>query len=229
MTQPPLTFFLAHAGPDTARAKELRNLLHPDIRVFLDAYDLLPGDEWDRVLAQRQREARATVALVSSATEPAYYLREEIASAIAYQRQDAERHRLIPVYLDGVPKDPSRIPNGMRIQHALDAAVLGMSGVAAELKRTAALLAGVPPPSPSPDTPAPADRMAVFDALCAVLPSQFDEILFRVGAPRHQLVPSSEPLVRRAIDLIQWAELSDAIRMSGLRDAIHRAAPLALR
>ena len=66
MGQGEVTFFLAHAGRDTERARELRNHLHPDVPVFLDAYDLVPGDEWDIELPRRQRQALATVALLSS-------------------------------------------------------------------------------------------------------------------------------------------------------------------
>src|SRR5918992_2678909 len=47
MTEPRYMFFLAHTGRDTERAKELRNLLHPGVPIFLDTYDLVPGDEWD--------------------------------------------------------------------------------------------------------------------------------------------------------------------------------------
>jgi TIR domain len=204
MTEPRYMFFLAHTGRDTERAKELRNLLHPGVPIFLDTYDLVPGDEWDVELPRRQRQALATVALLSASTEAAYYLREEIASAIAYQRHEPDTHRLIPVYLDGVPKNPAQIPYGMRVRHALDAARLGMVGVAAELKKVATALAIAPFPSLPPDMPEPADRIAIFDALCIFLPPQFDEIVFRVNAPKQYLAPTSESLARRALDLVQW-------------------------
>lgn len=229
MAERPITFFLAHAGPDTARARELRNLLHPDIPVFLDACDLAPGGQWDAELARRQRLALATVALVSTGTDAAYYLREEIASAIAFERADPGGHRLIPVYLDGVPKDPALIPYGMRARHALDAQKLGMEGVAAELRKVAALLAGAQAPSLPADTPEPADRVAIFESLCRILPSEFEEVLFRVGAPKQHLAPASETLARRALDVVQWAEQAGPGRLNGLRDALRKAAPSALR
>ena len=229
MTEPRYMYFLAHTGPDTERARELRNLLHPDVEVFLDACDLVPGDEWDVELPRRQRQARATVALLSGSTEAAYYLREEIASAIAYQRHEADTHRLIPVYLDGVPKDPAQIPCGMRVRHALDAARLGMVGVAAELKKVATALTTASSPSLPPDMPEPADRVAIFDALCTFLTPQFDEIVFRINAPKQHLAPTSEPLARRALDLVQWAEQGGSTRMNGLCNAISKIAPGAQR
>lgn len=213
-------FFMAHDGRDTERATELRNLLHPDVSVFLDTCDLVPGDEWDVELPRHQRQARATVALLSASTEAAYYLRGEIAAAIAYQRDKPDTHRLIPVYLDGVPK---QIPYGMRVRHALDAARLGMVGVAAELKKVATALTIAPSPSLPPDMPEPADRIATFEALCTFLPPQFDEIVLRVNAPKQHLAPTSEPLARRVLDLVQWAEQGGPTRMNGLCGAIQKA------
>jgi hypothetical protein len=218
------TYFLAHAGADAQRAKELRNLLHPDVQVFLDSYDLVPGDQWDLELPRRQREALATVALVSAATDAAYYLREEIARAIAQQRQDPEAHRLIPVFLDGTPKIP---PYGLQVRHSLDAAQLGMPGVAAELRRVAGLLKGEPVAPPLPEPAQPVDRMEVFDVLCKLLPSQFEEVVFRVAAPRQHMAPASEPPARRALDLVQWAELDGTGGLAALRTAIRKTAPAA--
>ncbi len=220
-----VTYFLAHSGADTERAKELRNLLHPGVPVFLDAYDLVPGDQWDLELPRRQREALATVALVSSATDAAYYLREEIAAAIALQRDEPESHRLIPVFLDGIPKAPSQVPYGLRVRHSLDAAALGMAGVAAELRRVAGLIAGEPVPTPPAGQPEPADRFEVFDLLCRVLPSQFEEVVFRTGAPRQHMAPASEPQARRALDLVQWAELDGSGGIAVLLSALRKAAP----
>jgi hypothetical protein len=225
MAEPLYTFFLAHSGPETENAKELRNLLHPDVSVFLDAYDLVPGDEWDRELPRRQRQSRATVALLSPATESAYYLREEIATALAYHRHEPDGHRLIPVYLGGIPKDPFQIPYGVRVLHALDGAVLGMSGVAVELKRTAVLLTGAPPPLKPPDEPPPDDQVTLYEALCRLLPPMFGEVVLRTSAPVHHLAPATEPLSRRALDLVQWAALGGTPRMNLLRAAIRKVAP----
>jgi hypothetical protein len=225
MTSSSYVFFLAHVGRDTERAKELRNLLQPDVSVFLDAYDLVAGDQWDVALPKYQRNARATVALLSSAVEEAYYLREEIANAIAAQRHDPNSHRLIPVFLDGTPTDPWETPYGVRVRHSLDAVRLGMAGVAAELRRIAAALENSEPMSVPDNTTRPADRVAVFEALCRLLIPQFDEIPFRLNAPMHQLAPSGQPLSRRALDLVQWAEQGVPNRMANLAAEIRRTAP----
>ncbi len=218
-------FFLAHAGCDTEPAKELRNLLHPDIPVFLDAYDLAPGDQWDMVLPYYQKQALATVAILSSSVDSAYYLREEIANAIAYQRQDETRHRLIPVYIDGLPKNPDEVPYGVRLRHALDAAQLGMAGVAAELRKFAAGLKDAPPVSLPEGLPKPADRVEMYYALCKLLEPQFNEVIFIVVAPTQHIAPAGQPLTIRALNLLQWAEQGGATRMAELSRAIRNTAP----
>lgn len=220
-------YFLAHKGADTDAAMELRNFLHPEIPVFLDACDLRPGDQWDVELPRAQQRAKATVALVSSEVDPAYYLREEIATAIALQQHDPDNHRLIPVYLEGFPTNPIEAPYGVRVRHALDAKAIGLDGVASELRKWAGDLREAPSVSLPVGVPEPAQRMEVYDALSKVLLPQFDEILFRVDAPIQHLAPPTQPQARRALDLVQWAESVD--RLNDLADGIRIAAPGVLK
>src|ERR1035441_5111771 len=107
-------FFIAHAGPDRDAAHELWKELSSTCRVFLDAESLEYGDDWDLALPEAQRNSRVTVVLVSGRTEKAYYLREEIAAAIAMTREDKDRHRVVPVYLDIPPFDDHDVPYGDR-------------------------------------------------------------------------------------------------------------------
>jgi hypothetical protein len=201
------TFFIAHAGADIDRAHKLRDLLHPGVSTFLDAADLSPGSDWNLELPKAQRSARATVALLSNKTDAAYYLREEIADAIAYHRVEPGHHRLIPVYLDGYPSDPGLVPYGLRSLHSLDARRLGLDGVANELRRVATVLEGVGAPMPAPAPPPRAvDRVRLYNVLCHLLDGQFEEVLFRVSAPLHDLAPALAARTMRARDLVQWAE-----------------------
>jgi len=231
MTAARYLFFIAHAGPDMPRARELYDRLAPVAPTFLDAVDLDPGDQWDVQLPLRQRESAATLALVSASTAAAYYLREEIANAIAYQRHDPAGHRLVPIFLDGVPADPAAVPYGIRGLHALDMAKIGLDGVVAELAELAGGLAATPPPAPY-ETAAPADRFAIYEALCRLLTPQFDEVVFRARMPRQHLAPASEPLARRALDLVQWSEQDEQDEQAGLdrlAAAVRRVAPHTLR
>ncbi len=95
-------FFIAHAGPDTVTAESLYDLLKEKARVFLDNRCLTVGDNWDKKLAEAQRELLITIVLISPNTEDAYYESEEIAAAIALARANETAHRVVPVYL-GTP------------------------------------------------------------------------------------------------------------------------------
>ncbi len=124
--------FLAHAGADSETAEELYELLAPHCKVFLDSRSLLLGDDWDRELASAQRSALVTVVLVSPNTGDAYYQREEIAAAISMARKDKDKHRVIPVFLDG--EDTKDVPYGLRLKHGIRLSPdRGTKEVAAEL------------------------------------------------------------------------------------------------
>jgi hypothetical protein len=112
-------FFLAHSSRDGEVAERLYKLLDPHAKVFLDSKCLKLGDDWDLKLQHAQRSSRVTVVLVSSKTEAAYYEREEIAAALQMARQDGQKHRVVPVYLDSAVLDNGEVPYGLRLKHGL--------------------------------------------------------------------------------------------------------------
>lgn len=112
-------FFLAHAGPDKEAAETLFDLLGPHSKVFLDTRCLKLGDDWTRELPLAQSRSLITVVLVSSQTDQAYYQREEIAAALHMARQDKEKHRVVPVFLDSNPSNEEIMPYGLRCIHSL--------------------------------------------------------------------------------------------------------------
>ena len=111
-------FFIAHAGPDREVAETLYDRLLEKSRVFLDARSLLLGDDWDRELSEAQRNSLVTVVLISSNTEEGYYQREEIAAAIALART-TDKHRVVPVYLNGEAAASNSVPYGLRLKHGI--------------------------------------------------------------------------------------------------------------
>jgi hypothetical protein len=119
--------FLAHAGADRAAAEELFDLLAPDVRVWLDTRSLMLGDEWPVEIPRAQRAAVATVILASRSADHAYYLRDEIHTAVALHRSFPDEHRAVAVFLDGRPADPMQVPYGLRILNSLDAIAEGGS------------------------------------------------------------------------------------------------------
>jgi len=110
-------FFISHAGADIAAARELYDVLNPRARTFLDEKCLLLGDDWDTRLAAEQRRSAVTLVLTSSRSEAAYYQRDEVAAAISLSRENPERHRVVPVYLDSEAENAA--PFGLRIKHGI--------------------------------------------------------------------------------------------------------------
>ena len=217
--------FLAHAGADRARAKELYQLLVPELSVFLDAESLLPGDEWDQEIPKAQRKSQATAILVSRSVEAAYYLRDEIASAIALQRAHPGEHRAIPVYLDGMPRDPMDVPYGLRILNGIDAvAEGGMAGVAARLKAFVAKVKEAPPPVAPPAAPG-FDAHRWYERLTTLLPSQFETFLFLGSVPVEHVPTAPAPIAMRAVSVVQLLQQGGPPAQAKATEALKKVAP----
>ncbi len=112
-------FFLAHPGADLNIAHNLYMALQTQAKVFLDAENLLPGDDWDVVLVEAQRSSLISIVFVTPNTEKAYYQREEIAAAIQMAREDPRTHRVVPIYLQAKQIPTKEIPYGLRLKHSL--------------------------------------------------------------------------------------------------------------
>src|SRR5512147_2402930 len=118
-------FFLAHAASDQNAAEILYSSLCKDFRVFLDTHCILPGDDWDIVLASAQKESIITVVLISSHTNAAYYQREEIATAIGMARGGNDSHRVVSVFLDDHVMNDRDVPYGLRLKHSISVDKVG--------------------------------------------------------------------------------------------------------
>jgi TIR domain len=129
---------LARLG-SKANAEALFDRLQPDVRVFLDSRSLQPGDHWHRQIPAAQRASRATVILISVLADAAWYLSDEIVSAIALHRAAPTEHLLVPVLLEPGLK----LPYGLAAIQAIDATTAGgLDGVAAQLRAVVAPLRG---------------------------------------------------------------------------------------
>ena len=139
--------FLAHSSHDTATARTLYDSLSSTLRVFLDVCSLEPGGDWDIEIPRAQRESRATVILLSSASQRAYYAREEVARGIALARADPTRHEVFPVYLEGAPSGDIA-PYGLLLKQSLTCERDGgLSGVAEKLRNILASVKELDQPS----------------------------------------------------------------------------------
>ena len=126
--------FLAYAGPDRELADQLYRALEArGVRTFMDRYCLGAAKEWAFELVNAQASARATVVLVSPNYERAWYQDEEIQRAIVLKRR--WQRLLIPVYRDGRPSDPAKVPYGLFRLEPLDLpGAGGVQGAAAAIR-----------------------------------------------------------------------------------------------
>jgi GAF domain-containing protein len=113
-------FFIAHAKASASFARELHSaLVHAGRRVFFD--ERTPaGIAWDATIGKALHEARVITVIIPEEWQQAFYLREEIGRALALYRQDPERYTLIPIYPNGLPSDPEKIPYGLFILQGVD-------------------------------------------------------------------------------------------------------------
>ena len=92
---------------------------HKFLPTYPDLHHRLLGDDWDTEIATAQRNSLITVVLISRNTSHGYYAREEIAAAVAMARQNAARHRVVPVFLESDIEADSSVPYGLRLKHGL--------------------------------------------------------------------------------------------------------------
>lgn len=226
--------FLAHASAEKPAAVALHDALTTrGVRAFLDARSIGPGERWDLVIPRAQRDSRATVVLVPRVFDKAFYLGDEVASAIDLHRKAPEAHAVIPAYLDGMPTDTLAIPYGLRVLNALDATALGgLDALADRLRELVATWRALPPPAPSPAAPtppaAPDPRCApdvLHQRLCRLVDVQFETVVLYAGVDRSLLAAPSAPQSQRALDLARLVALGDPSMCRRVCDAIAKVAP----
>ena len=199
--------FLAHPSADKPSARALYDLLQPDVRAFLDERSLPPGAHWDREIPAAQRASRATVILISSHADTAWYLRDEIVTAIALHRAAPAAHGLVPVLLE----PGATLPYGLSHVQAIDAAAEGgLAGVAARLRQVVAGLRGQAGASPAAAEvgstgAARCDHVRLHERLSRLTDVIFEQILFYVRIDRSLIAPPSAPLATRTLDVAQLA------------------------
>lgn len=222
--------FIAYASADKAESLEAYNALTArGLRPFLDRMSLPVGAQWPVEIPRAQDASKVTLVLVPAAVGVTYYLQEEIATAIMLTRDNAYAHRVVPVWLGG-PPNPTSIPYGLRQLVAIDLLATGWNYVASTV---ATLIASLPPsPSKPPTLSAPrgctCTRIQVYDALCALPLAQFEGVRFRSNARVADLVPSTQAVKLRAIDLIEWAEVNAPNGLCTVEQAVRAEAPHAL-
>lgn len=221
--------FVAHASADKAVANQLYDALSAlGVRAFLDARSIEPGERWDRVIPRAQRDSRATVVLVTRACDDAFYVGEEIATAIARHREAPDAHTVIPAHLEGIPADAFALPYGLRVINGLDVPALGgVVGLAARLCELVTKWRGAPlvPPPPTLTADPRCSPAALHARLCKLLDAQFEPMILYAGLDRSQIAAPIAPLSRRALDVVGMVMLGGAPVCQRVCDAIAKVAP----
>ena len=112
-------FFISYPSPEKKIVEELYLLLKPHARVFFDSRSLMAGDEWGLTIPAAMKQTSIIVVLISARTEQAYYQRGEIAAAVNLVRNNPNRHRLVPVFIDEASMTNNSVPYGLLQIHSL--------------------------------------------------------------------------------------------------------------
>jgi hypothetical protein len=223
----PYDLFLAHPPANKSSARALFDLLRPDVRVFLAARSLSSSDHREQAIATAQRASRATVLLISPQSDAAWYLSDEVLNAIALHRASPSAHRLVPVLLEpGIA-----LPHRFGSVEAMDATAVGFpAGVAARLREQVAAFHrdaaswSTPPPEPASDRRASGDHFRLYERLCRLNVTVFEQILAYAGIERGSLLPPGAALAERALDIAQLVAL-DPLLCRRVSAELDRRAP----
>ena len=117
-------FFLAYPGIDRPTASRIHAALaERGYRAFLDHVNVTPGERWTEALPDALWRSSIIVILSSENTDSAWFLEDEVVRAVQRARYDGAS--IIPVYLDGLPSNDTRILYGLACIQALDLKSLG--------------------------------------------------------------------------------------------------------
>lgn len=214
MAAEPYDLFLAHPPANKASARALYDLLQRDLRVFLASRSLSPGDRLEPAVAAAQRSSHATVLLISPHADAAWYLGDEIITAIALHRAAPKAHRLVPVLLEASLALPSCLGH---VEPIVAPSVGDLRGVAARLRDLVAALPrgaapwSAAPPGPLSDRRGSCDHVRLYDRLGRLSDAALEQIVALAGIERGSLAPRTAALSERALDIAQLAALDPTL------------------
>lgn len=236
MESPPLLFY-AYADPDERFAEELEKHLssmeHEGLIRSWNARMIKAGEDRGKEIGRKLNEAGYILFLVS-----ADFLADctELIQ-LALQHHKAKRAKIIPVLVRAV--DWKRSPfgalepcprNGKSVKSWADqdeAWLDVVESIRGLLDKDGAAGPSPPPEPPPPRRPAAAayDRNELLDALCKLLPAQFEQVLFRLNIQPAQL-STDAPRAKCAVEIIRLLEQEDGAQgLVRLASIIKKVAP----
>jgi hypothetical protein len=227
--------FISHSNRDKTFVLRLAGDLRTRaaIDAWLDQWEITPGDRIPERIEEGLSNADVFILVLSPESVNSQWVEWERQAWLVMQIDEEKRakeesrpptRRLIPVLYRDCPKPAFLQP----ISHVsisdedyedgfkrLVTAVLGRPRKPPLREEVAATVLR-PPPA--------ARRKYVLTLLKTLLPSMFDEVIFRYDMPSAHL-PTNASQVQRAIALIEYAERREGEHISGLLDAIYTIAP----
>jgi len=227
--------FISHSSTDKRFVLRLAGDLRTreGIDAWLDQWEINPGDRIPERIEEGLSEADVFILVLSQESVNSQWVEYERQAWLMMQVDEEKRakeesrpptRRLIPVLYRDCQKPAFLQPiHYVRITDQdyedgfkrLVSAVLGLSEKP-PLNEKVAPAVVAPPPG--------ARRKYVLTLLKALLPSQFDEVIFIYNMPSAYL-PTNASQIQKAIALIEYAEQRDGEAIAGLLDSIYTVAP----
>jgi hypothetical protein len=234
--------FISHSSVDKPFVERLATDLRTreGIDAWLDKWEILPGDKIPEKLEEGLSSAGIFILVLSPESvnsqwvsyEKDAWLTAQVNEEVAARKESRPpNRRLIPVLYKDCEKPfflQSFLHVSINDQNYEDGFQQLIRGIRGE--------SGKPPlkgeTNATPVSPLPrgqfdsgvAPRILAFNLLKSLLPSQFDEVIFRYNVDESQL-PTNVAQVQKAKDVIKFASQKEGGSLSGLLDAIYQVAP----
>jgi TIR domain len=126
-------FFIAHSNEDKDTARMLYTYIKATkFTAFLDQISIPKGSYWDESTLKAQNASLITIALISSNVQKAHYARDEIHTGIKLTRNNPEKHKIVPIYLDSLAESSDTV-YGLRLIQGISLTSVGTLEKLAEI------------------------------------------------------------------------------------------------
>jgi hypothetical protein len=205
----PPELFLAYPSAIRAVAAALSEQLKGKVRVFRGERATSLGERREELVPAAQYAARATVLLTSSRASAAWYLGDEVLTALALHRAAPAAHRLVVVRLE----PGLTVPAPLGVPEMIDAAQAGgLAGVASELFALITELRRRPASPRAATRPKlEARHFQLHERLARLNSAMFEQIVATARVDLAELGPRMTPVADRAISVAQLAALDPAL------------------
>lgn len=95
--------FFSYSSKDKELADEIaRKLTDPNIKIFMDQFNLQAGDNWKIVLSDHLKNADILISILTENSIKSTWVSSEMSAAFGYFRESG-KPKILPIYFDNVP------------------------------------------------------------------------------------------------------------------------------